>query len=96
MQSLKLCGLPSYAVALTQWHGLSTLTALTRLVLQFQPASSTMQVMCSGFAGLKQPISSPGGGLPVVRLEHLPAGVQELQLASCYVGVPAEGCLRAG
>lgn len=34
--------------------------------------------------------------MPVLRLEHLPAGLQALQLTNAYVGVPAAGMLHAG
>jgi len=96
LQQLKLSGLPAYAVGRTTWEGLSQLTALTALALQFTPMSSTFDTVCMTCSGLKQPVRSPGGGLPVVRLEHLPPTLQELQLTSCYLGVPASGSWKAG
>ena len=96
LQQLRLSGLSFYAVAHTSWEGLSTLTALTSLALQFVPGTLPIFPVGEGCVGLKQPVRSVGGGLPVVRLEHLPASTQQLQLMNCYVGVPASGCIRAG
>lgn len=96
MQVLKLSGLPPLSVSLTSWEGLSRLTGLTSLTLQFQPPSQANTILAERCNGLKQPPESPGGSMPVVLLEHLPTGVRELQLASCYVGVPVDGYMRSG
>jgi hypothetical protein len=104
LQALKLSGMSPYAVGRTSWEGLSTLTGLTSLTLQFIPASPAHNALTLGLQGIHHVAGEPspetvvsmGEAHPVLRLEHLPAGVQELQLANCYVGVPATGCLRAG
>lgn len=96
MQALKLSGLPPYAVAYTSWEGLSSLTALTSLALLFEPPNNMHRCIADNCRGLKQPPESPGGAMPVLRLEHLAAGLAALQLTNAYVGVPAAGMLRAG
>jgi hypothetical protein len=104
LQALKLSGMSPYAVGRTCWEALSTLTALTSLALQFIPASPLHNALTQSHQGVhhgagepsRETVVSLGEALPVLRLEHLPAGVQELQLANCYVGVPDTGCVRAG
>jgi hypothetical protein len=96
MQALKLSGLPPLSVSQTSWEGLSRLTGLTSLALQFQTPSKANTILAEGCSGLKQPPRCQGGSMPVVLLEHMPIGVLELQLASCYVGVPVGGCMRSG
>jgi hypothetical protein len=96
-QALQISGVPAYAVGSTSWEGLSSLTGLTSLALQFKPADKREpRSLFSGCRGLLQFTEEWGIAPPIVRLEHLPAGVRELQLAHCFVGLPAEGCLRAG
>lgn len=103
LQALKLSGLSPYAVGRTSWEALCTLTALTSLALQFTPSTTTQHILTLGHPGVRhvpgEACAEPGRlgeVLPVLRLEQLPASVQELQLANCYVGVPATGCLCAG
>jgi hypothetical protein len=84
------------AVSETSWAGLSACSSLTRLVLKFLPVHSDWEDRVERSLGLKRPATAVGGGMPVLRLEHLPAGLRELQLSGCYVGVPAQGCLNAG
>lgn len=96
-QALQISGVHAYAVGNTSWEALSSLTALTSLALQFKPEDKRgPRSFFSGCRGLLQFSEEWGVAPPIVRLEHLPASVQELQLAHCYVGVPAEGCMRAG
>lgn len=97
LQALQISGVYAYAVGNTSWEGLNTLTSLTSLALQFRTEDKNApRSFFSGCRGLLQFTGEWGVAPPIVRLEHLPASVQELRLANCYVGVPAEGCLRAG
>lgn len=104
LQSLQLAGVPAFSVGHTSWSGLSTLTCLTSLALQFVLPSATVQIVCrmsysanSPLQGLCRAAMSPMGvGMPILQLDQLPAQLEELQLSRAFVCLPATGSMRLG
>jgi hypothetical protein len=82
--ALRLANLSAAAVQHTDWQGLSSLSCLTSLALQFLPPTRDSCAATHDNARVK-------AGLPLLRAELLPPTLVQLQLAHAYVCVPFGG-----